>query len=102
MIRDAEFIRYNYHGTNEVTKRLRELAASYGLSLSALYRFTAQPSAKKISLLYTDPIYLQDHLPNTMCLWSCDLAYALFLDKDKHYSQNAILEELKNQRDSAV
>ena len=45
-------------------------------------------------MLYLDPVYLQARLPRTMCLWSVDLAYALYLDHHQHFSQNSIFREL--------
>ena len=94
LIRDADLIRRRYHSTGSITEKLEELAGSYGISLSTLYRFTGQRNSAEISLLYTDPIYLQNRLPKTMCLFSCDLAYSLYLDQDRRYSQNKILKEL--------
>ena len=44
------------------------------------YRLCRKAATKELSMLYLDPIYLQPHLPNTMCLWSADFAYSLFLD----------------------
>lgn len=49
-------------------------------------------------MLYTNPFYLREQMPNTMCLWSCDFAFALFLDSDNHYSQNDIQAELEKKR----
>ena len=94
LLRDAAEIRQRFYGTGKVTGELTRLAHSYGISKSTLYRFESQPQAKDVSLLYTDPVYLQKKLPNTMCLWSCDLAFVLFLCDDKHYSQNSIQAEL--------
>lgn len=53
-----------------------------------------KPSAKELSLLYLDPVYLQPHLPKTMCLWSSDFTYALYLDQHQSFSQNSIFREL--------
>lgn len=94
MIRDANAIRQRYRHTGTVTDRLRAFADSHGISLATLYRFCGKPSFKGLSLLYLDPVYLQPHLPKTMCLWSADFAYALFLDSFQHYSQNDIFREL--------
>ena len=96
LLRDAAEIRSHYRGTGRIKEHLTQLAQAHGISLSTLYRFSAQPQPREISLLYTDPAYLQYKLPKTMCLWSCDLAFALYLAKKKHYSQNEILKELKD------
>ena len=98
LLRDVETIRRAFHGTGKVTTELKRLCSSYGISIATLYRFSGQHQSKKVSLLYTDPIYLQDKLPTTMCLWSCDLAYALYLFKDKHFSQNKIQTMLNEKR----
>lgn len=99
LIKQSILIKRNYYGSKQVTRKLKELADSYGISLSTLYRFISQPQVKKISLLYLDPIFLQDHLPYTMCLRSVDFAYALYLDEHQHYSFASILEELKKRAD---
>ena len=98
LIQDAAFIRKKYQGTGKITTELKRLAGSYGISLATLYRFEGQTQAKDISLLYTDPAYLQTKLPKTMCLWSCDLAFALYLSDDKHYSQNDIQDVMDQKR----
>ncbi len=94
ILKKASLIREENKGTGEIKKELKALADESGISLSGLYRILGKPSAKVISSLYLDPFYLSSHLPRTMCLWSCDLSYALFLNKESHYSQNAILSEL--------
>ena len=84
-----------YQHTGEVVSKLQELAEIHGISLSTLYRrLCGKPSAKELSLLYLDPVYLQPHLPKTMCLWSADFAYALYLDQHQSFSQNSIFREL--------
>ena len=80
IIHDATVIRQNHHSTGKITEELRSLADRHGISLATLYRLLGKPSSDGVSALYTDPFYLRDHLPRTMCLWSCDLAFALFLD----------------------
>lgn len=102
IIHDATIIRQRYHNTGQTTKYLRQLSERHGISLATLYRIIGKPAAKEISLLYTDPFFLQKHLPHTMCLWSCDFVYALYLDSEKDYSQNEILEELCKKRDSVL
>ncbi len=94
LIKQVISIKRTYYNSKQVTQKLKDLATSYGISLATLYRFTSQKPIKKISLLYLDPIYMQDHLPYTMCLRSVDFAYALFLDEHQHYSFEAIFEEL--------
>ena len=96
LTKDATSIKNIYKNSCQVTQKLKDLASSYGISLATLYRITGKSSCKDLSMLYLDPIYLQPHLPKTMCLWSADLAYALFLDEHKHYSQNSILRELQS------
>jgi hypothetical protein len=93
LIRDVAVIRQQHHGTGHITDKLRELADRHGISLATLYRLTGKPLCEGISALYTDPFYLRDRLPATMCLWSCDLAFALYLDSDNQYSQNDIMTE---------
>ena len=95
LLRDVAQIHKIYRGTGKIKEQLIQLAQSHHISLSTLYRFSAQPQSREISLLYTDPAYLQYKLPKTMCLWSCDLAFALYLDNDNKYSQNEIFGELK-------
>lgn len=82
LIRSATVIRQQHHSTGHITDELRKLADGHGISLATLYRLTGKPSSEGISALYTDPFYLRDHLSATMCLWSCDLAFALYLDSD--------------------
>ena len=100
IIRETAETKRVYRGTRRVTGELKRVAQKHGISLATLYRLTGKRSAVEVSLLYTDPFYLQDHLPSTMCLWSCDLAFALFMEKDKKYSQNDITEELIKLRNS--
>ena len=100
LIHDAAVIRHDHHSTGKTTEELRSLATKYGISLATLYRLIGKPSSDGISALYTDPFFLRDHLPKTMCLWSCDLAFALFLDSSSRYSQNDILSELEKKRDN--
>lgn len=100
LIRDVTVIRQHHHGTGHITDELRKLAERHGISLATLYRLTGKPSSEGISALYTDPFYLRDHLPTTMCLWSCDLAFALYLDSANTYSQNDIMAELDKLRGS--
>lgn len=94
LIKQVISIKRTYYNSKQVTQKLKDLADSYGISLATLYRFTSQKSVQKISLLYLDPIYLQDHLPYTMCLRSVDFAYALYLDEHLHYSFEDIFKEL--------
>ena len=100
LIHDATLIRHNHHSTGKITEELRSLATKHGISLATLYRLVGKPSSGGISTLYTDPFFLRDHLPRTMCLWSCDLAFALFMDSSSRYSQNDILSELEKKRDN--
>ena len=100
LIHDATVIRHDHHNTGKITEELRLLAAKHGISLATLYRLVGKPSSDGISALYTEPFFLRDHLPKTMCLWSCDLTFALFLESSSHYSQNDILCELEKKRDS--
>lgn len=95
LIKQTVLIKRNYSNAKQITQKLKELADSNGISLSTLYRFTSQKQVKKISLLYLDPIYLQEHLPYTMCLRSVDFAYALYLDEHQRYSFEAIFNELQ-------
>ena len=94
IIQDATNIRNMYQHTGEVVSKLRDLAEIHGISLSTLYRLCGKPSAKELSLLYLDPVYLQPHLPKTMCLWSAGFDYALYLDQHQSFSQNSIFREL--------
>lgn len=94
IIQDAANIRNMYQHTGKVVSKLRDLAEIHGISLSTLYRLCRKSSAKELSLLYLDPVYLQPHLPKTMCLWSADFAYALYLDQHQSFSQNSIFREL--------
>ena len=100
ILREAVSIRAAYHSSKEVTQRLTLLAKEHGISLATLYRFLGQRTAKEASILYVDPIYRLNRVPFTMCLWSCDLALALYLDSDHYYSQNDIFNELLNRRDN--
>ena len=102
LIRSVALIRQQHHSTGHITGELRKLADSHGISLATLYRLIGKPSSAGISSLYTDPFYLQNHLPNTMCLWSCDLAYALYLDSENTYSQDDIMAELHKMRNSVL
>lgn len=102
LIHSATRIRQQHHSTGHVTDELRKLADSHGISLATLYRLTGKPSSTGISSLYTDPFYLQNHLPNTMCLWSCDLAYALYLDSENTYSQNDIMTAFHKIRNNVL
>lgn len=102
LIHSATRIRQQHHSTGHVTDELRKLADSHGISLATLYRLTGKPSSTGISSLYTDPFYLQSHLPNTMCLWSCDLAYALYLDSENTYSQNDIMTAFHKIRNNVL
>ena len=94
LICDAQMIRQRSHHSGNVTVGLRKLAESNGISLATLYRLCGKPSSRELSMLYLDPVYLQARLPRTMCLWSVDLAYALYLDHHQHFSQNSIFREL--------
>lgn len=85
IIQDADAIRQQYRHTGTVKDLLQELADSHGISLATLYRLCGKTPFKELSLLYLDPVYLQPHLPKTMCLWSADFAFALFLDSFQHY-----------------
>ena len=102
LIQDATIIQQNHHSTGKTADKLRSLAGKHGVSLATLYRLIGKPSSIAISALYTDPYYLRNHLPRTMCLWSCDLAFALFLDSSVGYSQNDILSELEKKRDNVL
>ena len=100
IIHDATVIRQNHHSTGKTTEELRSLAIRHGISLATLYRLLGKPSSDGVSTLYTDPFYLRDHLPRTMCLWSCDFAFALYLDSSSDYSQNDILSEFEKKRNN--
>ena len=93
LVREAENIRRTYK--NESTKYLMHLAEDNGISLSTLYRLCGKPAAKELSHCYLDPVYMQKSLPQTMCLWSADFVYALYLDHHQQFSQNAIFRELQ-------
>lgn len=81
------------------TEELKSLAEECDMSLASLYRFRGRASSKEMSKFYPDPIYMQKHLPKTMCLWSVDLTFYYYLDV-KCYSQNSILEEVRNHADT--
>lgn len=100
IIRAADTIRKQYLHTGLTRTKLKDLAAQHGISLSTLYRICGKPSARELSHLYLDPVYLQPHLPKTMCLWSADFAYALYLDPHQGYSQNSIFRELQQISDT--
>ena len=100
LLRDVTVIHQQHHRTGHITDELRKLACRHDISLATLYRLIGKPSSKNISMFYTDPFYLREHLPNTMCLWSCDLAFALFLDSDNEYLQNNIMTEFDKIRDA--
>ena len=95
LIRSAEQIRQRYRPSGKSTGELSKLVDANGISLATLYRLCGKPSSKELSMLYLEPVYLQHHLPKTMCLWSADLAYALYLDHHQHFSQNSIFRELE-------
>lgn len=100
LVKDVSIIKSIYYGSGKTTQELRRLAACYGISLATLYRFTGQQQIKKVSLLYLDPVYMQYHLPRTMCLRSVDFAYALFLDPHQKYSMSAIYREMLGHSDT--
>ena len=102
MIRSASLIKQKYHGTGQITEKLNILARNHGISLSTLYRILGKPATSEVSVLYTDHFYLQNHLPQTMCHWSCDFAYALLFDSSKSYSQNAIYDKLDKKRNKVL
>ena len=102
LIHDATVIRHDHHNTGKITEELRLLAAKHGISLATLYRLVGKPSSDGISALYTEPFFLRDHLPKTMCLWSCDLTFALFLESSSHYSQNVTVQSAPNSTLSAL
>lgn len=99
LIKEATEIRKGYRGTGQVTEQLKNLASKQGISLASLYRFLGKKPSLSMAVLYSDPASLQTRIPSSMCQLSCDLAFALFLDKDRHYSQNDILSVLMKQRD---
>lgn len=94
LIQQVIEIRRDYRNKRHITSKLKDLSQSYGISLSTLYRFTSQPQMQKVSLLYLDPVYMQQHLPYTMCLRSVDFVYALYLDEHNRYSKVDIFREL--------
>ena len=100
LIQQVIEIRRDYKNKREITTKLKDLAQSYGISLATLYRFTSQPQLQKVSLLYLDPVYMQDHLPYTMCLRSVDFAYALYLDENNRYSNVDIFHELQKRKNT--
>ena len=93
LVREAERIRRVHK--RESTEHLRRLAKNNGITLATLYRLCETPFAKELSHCYLDPVYMQDNLPYTMCLWSADFVYALYLDHHQQFSQNAIFRELQ-------
>ena len=95
LIQQVIEIRRDYRNKRDITSKLKDLSQSYGISLATLYRFTSQPQMQKVSLLYLDPVYMQEHLPYTMCLRSVDFAYALYLDENNRYSKVDIFRELQ-------
>ena len=101
IIQQAERIRWEYRTTGKVAEKLKQLANKSGISLATLYRICGTPSAVDLSMLYFDPVYLQNYLPRTMCLWSADFAYTLYLDKENYYSQNDIFSELCKLRETS-
>jgi hypothetical protein len=78
-----------------MSENLRALTDSNRILLATLYRICGTPSGCELSMLYLDPVFLQPHLPKTMCLWSADFAYALYLDQAYTFSQNSIFRELQ-------
>ena len=99
LIQSAEQLRQKYRHSGKATRELRKLADANSISLATLYRLCGKPSSKELSMLYLEPVYLQHHLPKTMCLWSADLAYALYLHHHKHFTQNSIFRELEAHKD---
>ena len=99
LIQSAEQLRQKYRHSGKATRELRKLADANSISLATLYRLCGKPSLKELSMLFLDLVYLQHHLPKTMCLWSADLAYALYLDHHQHFSQNSIFRELEAHKD---
>ena len=96
IIQESSEVKQTYQGTGKVTEELRRVAEKHGISLSTLYRLIGKPTAVCWSKLYDDSF--NQYVPSSMCLWSCDLAYALFLDSENHYSHNDIYEELNAKR----
>ena len=78
IIQESSEVKQTYQGTGKVTEELRRVAEKHGISLSTLYRLIGKPTAVCWSKLYDDSF--NQYVPSSMCLWSCDLAYALFLD----------------------
>ncbi len=95
LLSEAETIRREYRSSRIVTERLIALANSHGISLRTLYRYEGKRGFSDVSKLWLDPVYLSEHVPQSMCLLSCDFAYYLWLSP-QHYSQNDILRELKS------
>lgn len=98
LVKNAEGIKEEYRNAGKITQMLKKLVEEKGISLSKLYRITGKKKNRDITSLYLNPFYLQPRLPRTMCLWSCDLAFALYLDADRKYSQNDITAELKKKK----
>ena len=98
IIREASAIQKQFRHTGKITEHLRTLANSHGISLATLYRLCGKPSAQQLSNLYLEPIFLQAHLPKTMCLRSADFAYALYLDQNRFFSQNSFFGNYRNER----
>ena len=90
---EAIRIRRDYRGTGKITAELKKLCARHGITLTMLYRLEGKPDITEVSKLWLDPVYLVDHLPDTMCLLSCDLAYYLFLSDEPNYSIKDIIDE---------
>lgn len=95
LLSEAAIIRMEYRGDKVIRKQLQKLAERYGISLSTLYRYENKPAMQQVSKLFLDPIYLQQHLPHTMCLLSADFTYYLWFQKNTRYSQNDILQQMK-------
>lgn len=100
LIREATEIKRTFHGTGNITAEMKKLAAKHHIALSTLYRLLSKPAAINWSALYDDSFYFK--VPASMCLWSCDLAYALFLDSANHYSHNDIYRELEKKREQVL
>ena len=90
---EAVKIRRDYRGTRKITAELKKLCERHGITLTMLYRLEGKPDIVEVSKLWLDPIYLVDHLPDTMCLLSCDLAYYRFLSDEPNYSVKDIIDE---------
>ena len=86
MLSKAAIIRNEYRAEKQLTEKLSELAESYGYTYRTLLRYEKKPVFSEISKLYLDPVYMQDHLPSSMCLLSVDYAYYLKLSKHKKFS----------------